>query len=67
MSPIQKRTLLDEDDRPVAVQLDLATFEKMEALLEDYGLMQWMNEKTEEAPLGLEEARAYYAELSKAS
>lgn len=64
MEPIEKRLVVDEQNRPLAVQLDLATFEKIEALLEDYALLHLMQD--DEEPLGIDEAKMYYDGLSKA-
>lgn len=66
MKPIEKRYVVDEQSRPVAVQVDLATFEKIEELLENYGLMQWMTEDPDGTALDLDAARAFYATLDKA-
>ena len=65
MEPIRKRFLVDEQNRPVAVQLDLTTFEKIETVLEDYALYQLMQEE-DDAPLSLKEAQTYYDTLPKA-
>ena len=66
MEPIQKQLLMDEENRTVAVQLDVATFEKIETALEDYGLYQFMQEDKNDTPLSLKEAQAYYGTLPKA-
>lgn len=66
MKPIQKRHLVDERNRRVAVQIDLATFEKIEELLENYGLVQSMAEERGAETLDLEAARAFYDTLDKA-
>lgn len=66
MEPIRKRYVVDEENRPVAVQLDLATFELIENLLEDHALIQYMAEGEGDELLGLETARNLYRELDKA-
>lgn len=66
MEPIRKRYVVDEDNRPVAVQLDLATFELIENLLEDHALLQYMAEGEGDELLDLEAARNAYQELDKA-
>lgn len=65
MNPIRKQFVVDEENRPVAVQIDLETFEQIEEVLENYALVQLMNEDPDET-LGLEAARVYYAGLDKA-
>ena len=66
MEPIKKRYIVDEQNRRVAVQVDVETFRKMEELLEDYALFQLMEEAREEDALGMDEAKAFYASLPKA-
>ncbi len=66
MEPIKKRYLVDEQNRPVAVQIDLETFEKIEEILENYALTQLMQEVSEDEALDLEAAKAFYESLPKA-
>jgi RelB Antitoxin len=65
MNPIRKRYLVDEHNRRVAVQVDLETFERMEDLLENSGLMQAIEESEGEDTLEIDAARALYASLEK--
>ena len=67
MTIIQKQYIVDEEDRKVAVQIDIETFEKIEELLENYALVQLMEEHDDEPALALEEAKTYYQQLEKAS
>lgn len=62
---LKKRYVTDEENRRVAVQLDIETFEKLEAILEDYGLAKLMEENDDET-LTLSEAKAFYESLDKA-
>lgn len=62
---LKKRYVTDEENRRVAVQLDIETFEKLEAILEDYGLAKLMEENDDEI-LELSEAKAFYESLEKA-
>jgi hypothetical protein len=66
MLHIKKRYVVNESNEPVAVQLDLATFEKIERLLEDYALGQKIKETQREHPLNRISARKRYAQLRKA-
>ncbi len=66
MEPIKKRYVVDEQNRPVAVQIDLETFEKIEEILENYALTQLMQEASEDQALDLETAKAFYESLPKA-
>jgi hypothetical protein len=43
----------------------MKTFERIEEILEDYGLGKYMEEIEEEDVLGIEDAKAYYETLRK--
>lgn len=66
MLPIKKRFIVDEGDRKIAVQLDIKTFEKIEQVLEDYALGEFIKENKQEDNLSLEEAKTFYKSLKKA-
>jgi hypothetical protein len=66
MTVIQKQYIVDEENRKVAVQIDIETFEKIEEILENYALVQLMEDHEEESALELEEAKTYYRQLEKA-
>ena len=65
MQEPKKRYVTDEQNRRIAVQLDIETFERLEAVIEDYGLAKLIEENDDET-LGLSEAKAYYESLEKA-
>jgi RelB Antitoxin alpha helical domain len=44
MLDLKKRYVTDENSQPIAVQIDLATFEKLERIVEDYGLAKLIEE-----------------------
>ena len=50
--------------RPIAVQIDIQTFEKMEQLLEDYALAQYINENNPDDALSVADAKAFYETLT---
>ncbi|MEH2414798.1 hypothetical protein [Nostoc sp.] len=60
---VHKNYVLDENKRPIAVQIPIAEFEKIEEILEDYGLAKLMEEVEEEEPLSKDEALKYYQSL----
>ena len=62
---IRKKYVMNERNEPVAVLLDLATFQKIERLLEDYVLGQSMRAVENEPGLDLQAARRRYARLKK--
>jgi PHD/YefM family antitoxin component YafN of YafNO toxin-antitoxin module len=60
MCPLQKTYVLDENQEPIAVQIPIEDFQRLEAILEDYGLAKLMDEVPEdnvpqEAVAGLSE------------
>lgn len=63
MLEINKNYVLDTNQKPIAVQISLAEFEKIEEILEDYGLAQLMDEVEDDEILNKEEALKYLASL----
>ena len=66
MEHFPRKYIVDESNRRVAVQLDIETFERMEELIENYGLAQLMKEAENEELLSVREAKQYYDTLNKA-
>ncbi|XWK87202.1 MAG: hypothetical protein U7127_23865 [Phormidium sp.] len=60
MLEIHKNIVLDENQQPIAVQIPIAEFEKIEEILEDYGLAKLIKESENEERLSKEEALQYY-------
>ena len=65
MLEIKKEYIVGEDNKKRAVLIDLDSFEKIEEILESYGLGKYMEEVEGEETLGVEEAKAYYRILEK--
>jgi len=65
MTDIPRKYILDENNKRVAVQLDLATFEKIEETLENFALVQLMKQSQSEETLSVAEATQYYSKLDK--
>ena len=63
MLEIHKKIVLDEDDRPFAVQIPIKEFERLEEIIENYGLSKLMDEVKEEERLSIEDAKTYYKSL----
>jgi hypothetical protein len=63
MLDIKKRFVVDSSNRKKAVLLDMKTFERIEGILEDYGLAHYMKEVEGEESLDIEAARCHYAQL----
>lgn len=60
MLEIHKNYIVDENQQPIAVQIPLAEFEKIEEILENFGLAKLMEEVEDEQRLSTEEALQYY-------
>ena len=63
MLEIRKTYVTDSKKRPVAVQIDIQTFKRIEQLLEDYALGQFISENDPNDTLSVAEAKAYYESL----
>jgi RelB Antitoxin alpha helical domain len=63
MLDIQKQYVVDENQRPIAVQIAIADFEQIEEILENYGLVKLMEDSDEPERLSKEEALKYYQSL----
>jgi ASC-1-like (ASCH) protein len=64
MEAIKKKYIVDENNNKVAVQIDIAAYEKIEELLENYALVQLMRED-ESGNLEIREAKEFYNKLPK--
>ena len=65
MEAIKKKYVVDEHNKKIAVQIPIETFEKIEEILENFGLAQLIKENEGEEILELREAEAYYDRLEK--
>ena len=65
MLEIHKKIVLDEDQRPFAVQVPIEEFERLEEVIENYGLAKLMDEAKDEEKLSIEEAKTFYKSLKK--
>ncbi len=65
MLKIEKRFVVDEEGKPIAVQIDLETFQKIEEILEDYGLAKEVQAVEDEESLDLTAARDRYKQILK--
>ncbi len=60
MLTIQKKYIVNSKDRKVAVQIPIETYKKIESLLEDYALGQYILETEDEKSISVKEAKKYY-------
>ncbi|MBM3333040.1 hypothetical protein FJY63_00095 [Candidatus Sumerlaeota bacterium] len=63
MLELHKRIVLDENQRPFAVQVPIEEFERLEDVIENYGLAKLMDEVKDDQTLSVEEAKEYYRSL----
>ena len=63
---IEKKYIVDDNNKKLAVQLSIETFKKIEEALENYALFQLMNEDKSET-LNASEAKAFYKSLENES
>ena len=66
MGDLKRKYIVDEENRRVAVQIDIESFEKIEEILENYALVQLIKENEKDEVLGPDEAQKYYQALDKA-
>ena len=67
MEEIEKKYILDEQNRKIAVQIDIDVFEKIEHILEDHALFKLIQEDSEKEYLDFNEAKEFYKGLDKAN
>jgi len=60
MLEIQKSYVVNENQQPIAVQIPLEQFEKIEEILENYGLSKLIEETEDDERLSKEQALKYY-------
>lgn len=57
MLKLAEKYIVDNKNRKVAVQIPIEAYNKLEEVLEDYALGQFIRETKDEKPLTLKEAR----------
>jgi hypothetical protein len=60
---LHKNIVFDENQQPVAVQIPIAEFQRLEEVLENYGLSKLMDEVANDEQLSIQEAKAVYRSL----
>jgi hypothetical protein len=63
MLEIHKKIVLDEHQKPLAVQIPIDEFERLEEVIENYGLSKLMDEVEDDERLSIEDAKKYYRSL----
>ena len=65
MLGIHKKILLDENQKPIAVQIPIEEFERIKEVIENYGLAKMMDEVAAEERLSADEAKHFYQSLKQ--
>ncbi|MBS1657759.1 MAG: hypothetical protein K1X63_11685 [Chitinophagales bacterium] len=65
MQSVKKKYITDRRNRRIAVRISIRDFERMEGVIENYGLYQLMQQENDR-PLTLAEAKSFYQKLKKA-
>ena len=63
MLKIHKKIVFDESQKPIAVQMPIEEFERLEDIIENYGLAKLMDEVKDDERLSVEDAKKYYQSL----
>ena len=63
MLAIHKKIVLDEHQKPFAVQIPIDEFARLEEVIENYGLSKLMDEAVADDRLSEEDAKKYYKAL----
>jgi ASC-1-like (ASCH) protein len=65
MFPIPKQYVLDEEQKPLAVQIPIAVYNQIEEILEDFGLAKLMEEVESDEQLSGDIAYSFYQSLKE--
>ena len=65
MLEFNKKIVLDENQKPIAVQIPIEQFERMEEVIENYGLAKMMDEVADDEQLSVHEAKHLYRSLKQ--
>jgi rubrerythrin len=65
MLKLHKNFVLDENQRPIAVQIPIEEFERLEEAIENYGLAKLIDEVSDDEQLSVNEAKNLYRSLKQ--
>ncbi len=60
MLKIHKNIVVDESQKPLAVQISIKEFERLEEIIENYGLAKLIDEVKDDKRLSVKDAKKYY-------
>lgn len=63
MLEIHKKIVIDEYQRPFAVQIPIEEFERLEEIVENYGLSKLIDDVKDDESLSVADAKIYYQSL----
>jgi hypothetical protein len=63
MLKIHKNIVFDESQKPVAVQIPIEEFKRLEDIIENYRVAKLMDEVKDDERLSVEDAKEYYQSL----
>jgi len=66
MEALRKKYIIDENQKKIAVQIDINDFERIERVIEDYGLGKLIEQNDPADSLSLHDATIAYQKLKKA-
>ena len=65
MLDLKEKYIVNKQQKPVAVQLDIKIFKQLKDVLEDYALAQYMRKSKNDVKLNIDEAKIFYKKLVK--
>ena len=65
MLNLHTNVVLDENNKPIAVQIPIDEFQRLEEVIENYGLAKLIDEVTDDDQLTVHEAKSLYRTLKK--
>ena len=65
MLELHKNIVLDENQKPIAVQVPIEEFERLEEVIENYGLAKLIDEVADDEQLSVHDAKSLYRSLKQ--
>jgi hypothetical protein len=65
MLKIHKSIVLDENQKPIAVQIPIKEFERLEEIIENHGLSKLIDEVSHDERLSVKDAKKHYQSLKQ--
>ncbi len=66
MLTLAKKYIVNDKNKKIAVQIPIETYNRIEEVLEDYALGQYILEVKDEKPLTIAEAKKFYGKRIRA-